>query len=262
MLVPHGFTKFSEALRAGAEVFHVLKKILHGKKLVTAVGDEGGFAPDLAGPQAVCELLMQAIETAGYKAGAQISLAVDAAASEFFDEKTQRYEMKKEGRSLSREEMVDEYVRLAGAFPLVSIEDGMGESDVAGWKLLSDKLGKKAQLVGDDIFVTQAARLKEGIAQHLANAILIKVNQVGSLSETLDTMAVATRAGWRSVVSHRSGETEDTFIADLVVATRAGQIKPGSLSRSERLAKYNQLLRIEGELGEVAEYAGVELFKA
>ena len=260
MLVPHGFERFSEALRAGAEIFHVLKKLLKADKMVTAVGDEGGFAPNLGGPQATCELLVKAIEAAGYKPRTQVSLALDVAASEFFDEKTQRYDMKKEGRQLAPAELVQEYEKLCEAYPIVSIEDGMSEVDAAGWRLLSDRLGKKLQLVGDDLFVTQAARLREGIKSGVANSILIKVNQVGSLTETLETMAVATRGGYRNVVSHRSGETEDTFIADLAVATRAGQIKTGSLSRSERLAKYNQLLRIEGELGATADYAGRELF--
>jgi enolase len=262
MLVPHGFDRFSEALRAGAEIFHVLKRLLKADNMVTAVGDEGGFAPSLAGPQATCELLVKAIEAAGYKPRTQVSLALDVAASEFFDEKTQRYEMKKESRSLAPSELVQEYEKLCEAYPIVSIEDGMSEVDAAGWRLLSDRLGKKLQLVGDDLFVTQAARLREGVKNGIANAILIKVNQVGSLTETLETMALATRAGYRNVVSHRSGETEDTFIADLAVATRAGQIKTGSLSRSERLAKYNQLLRIEGELGATADYAGKELFTA
>jgi enolase len=259
MIVPHGPAAFKDALRAGAEIFQALKKALREKKLVTAVGDEGGFAPDLPGPAATLELLVQAIEAAGYKPGKDVSLALDVAASEFYDAKTGRYVMKKENRELSREELVAEYVSLVGKYPIVSIEDGMGEHDDAGWKLLTEKLGAKTQLVGDDLFVTQAPRLQDGINRGLANAILIKVNQVGSLTETLECMALASKYAYRCVVSHRSGETEDTFIADLAVATRAGQIKTGSLSRSERLAKYNQLLRIEAELGHAARYAGAEI---
>jgi enolase len=258
MIVPHGLPTFAEALRAGAEVFHALKKLLKEKKFVTAVGDEGGFAPDLGGPQQTCEFLISAIDKAGYKAGKDISLALDVAASEFYDKASGRYLLKKEGRELSREELVNEYVSLAAKFPMVSIEDGMSENDNEGWRLLTDKLGKSTQLVGDDLFVTQAPRLQGGIDARIANSILVKVNQVGSLTETLECMALAGRHAYTCVVSHRSGETEDTFIADLAVATRAGQIKTGSLSRSERLAKYNQLLRIENELGSAARYAGLD----
>jgi enolase len=201
---------------------------------------------------------VQAIEQAGYKPGKDVSLALDVAASEFYDEKQGRYVLKKEGRELSRQELIEEYAQLVAKFPIVSIEDGCAENDIDGWAALTDKLGAKLQLVGDDLFVTQAPRLKDGIDKALANAILIKVNQVGTLTETLETMALAERHGYRSVVSHRSGETEDTFISDLAVATRAGQIKTGSLSRSERLCKYNQLLRIEQELGTAAHFAGLD----
>ena len=258
MIVPHGMESFAEALRAGSEVFHALKKILREKKMVTAVGDEGGFAPDLGGPAQTCEVLVQAIERAGYKPGTEIALALDVAASEFYDQKSGRYVMKKEGRECSRQELVGEYGSLCAKFPIVSIEDGMGEHDHEGWRMLSEARGGSQQLVGDDLFVTQAARLQNGIDQKLGNAILVKVNQVGSLTETLECMALAAQNAYRCVVSHRSGETEDTFIADLAVATRAGQIKTGSLSRSERLAKYNQLLRIEAELGAAARYAGLD----
>lgn len=261
MLVPHGLPTFSDALRAGAEVFHSLRKLLREQKQVTAVGDEGGFAPDLPGPDATLALLVAAIEKAGYKPGKEISLALDVAASEFWDDAVKQYVMKKESRTLTSEQLVKEYETLCSRYPIVSIEDGMSEIDEGGWKLLTQALGKKIQLVGDDLFVTQEARLRPGIERGLGNAILIKVNQVGTLSETLETMALAARFSYRCVVSHRSGETEDTFIADLAMATRAGQIKTGSLSRSERLAKYNRLLRIEDELGRNATYAGRELFK-
>jgi enolase len=247
MLVPHGAPTFKEALRMGTEVFHVLKD----RGLSTAVGDEGGFAPDLGNVEAG-DLLIQAIEKAGYRPGDQISLALDVASTEFF--KDGRYAF--DGGSYSSAEMVDQLAALVNRFPIISIEDGVAEDDWDGWALLTEKLGKTVQLVGDDLFVTNTSRLQRGIDLGVANSILIKVNQIGSLTETLQAIDLAGRAGYTSVISHRSGETEDTTIADLSVATRAGQIKTGSLSRSERVAKYNQLLRIEDELGNQAVYAG------
>ncbi len=251
MLVPHGAPSFKEALRMGTEVFHVLKGLLKDKGLSTAVGDEGGFAPDLGNTEAG-ELLVQAIEQAGYRPGDQISLALDVASTEFF--KDGRYAFG--GGSYDSAGMVEELAKLVSRFPIVSIEDGLAEDDWEGWGLLTAKLGDTVQLVGDDLFVTNTTRLQRGIEQGVANSILIKVNQIGSLTETLQAIDLAGRAGYTSVISHRSGETEDTTIADLAVATRAGQIKTGSLSRSERVAKYNQLLRIEDELGSQAVYAG------
>ncbi len=251
MLVPHGAPTFKEALRMGTEVFHVLKGLLKDKGLSTAVGDEGGFAPDLGNTEAG-ELLVQAIEKAGYRPGDQISLALDVASTEFF--KDGRYAF--DGGSYTSSEMVDQLAALVNRFPIISIEDGVAEDDWDGWALLTEKLGKTVQLVGDDLFVTNTSRLQRGIDLGVANSILIKVNQIGSLTETLQAIDLAGRAGYTSVISHRSGETEDTTIADLSVATRAGQIKTGSLSRSERVAKYNQLLRIEDELGSQAVYAG------
>ena len=254
MLVPHGAASFSEALRMGAEVFHTLKGLLSSQGLSTAVGDEGGFAPNLASNDAAGELLIQAIEKAGYRPGDQISLALDVASTEFY--KDGRYSFG--GGSYSSAEMVDQLAQLASRFPIVSIEDGLAEDDWDGWALLTERLGKTVQLVGDDLFVTNTSRLQRGIDLGIANSILIKVNQIGSLTETLQAIDLAGRAGYTSVISHRSGETEDTTIADLAVATRAGQIKTGSLSRSDRVAKYNQLLRIEDELGSQAIYAGAE----
>ena len=254
MLVPHGANSFREALRMGAEVFHTLKGLLSAQGLSTAVGDEGGFAPDLAGNDAAGELLIQAIEKAGYRPGDQISLALDVASTEFY--KDGRYAFG--GASYTSAEMVDQVAQLVSRYPIVSIEDGLAEDDWEGWSLLTERLGKTVQLVGDDLFVTNSSRLQRGIDQGIANSILIKVNQIGSLTETLQAIDLAGRAGYTSVISHRSGETEDTTIADLAVATRAGQIKTGSLSRSDRVAKYNQLLRIEDELGSQAVYAGAE----
>lgn len=251
MLVPHGAPSFKEALRMGTEVFHVLKGLLNDRGLSTAVGDEGGFAPDLGNTEAG-ELLVQAIEKAGYRPGDQISLALDVASTEFF--KDGRYAF--DGGSYDSAGMVEELAKLVSRFPIVSIEDGLAEDDWEGWGLLTAKLGDTVQLVGDDLFVTNTTRLQRGIEQGVANSILIKVNQIGSLTETLQAIDLAGRSGYTSVISHRSGETEDTTIADLAVATRAGQIKTGSLSRSERVAKYNQLLRIEDELGSQAVYAG------
>jgi enolase len=253
MVVPHGAGSFKEALRMGAEVFHTLKGLLHDRGMSTAVGDEGGFAPDL-GNDAAGDILVQAIEKAGYRPGDQISLALDVASTEFY--KDGRYAFG--GGSYSSAEMVDELAKLVSRYPIVSIEDGVAEDDWDGWKLLTERLGATVQLVGDDLFVTNSSRLQRGIDLGVANSILIKVNQIGSLTETLQAIDLAGRAGYTSVISHRSGETEDTTIADLAVATRAGQIKTGSLSRSERVAKYNQLLRIEDELGSQAVYAGAE----
>ena len=251
MIVPVGAPTFREALRWGAEVFAALAKVLKEKKLLTGVGDEGGFAPNLESNQAALELLIAAIEKAGYKPGEQIALAMDVAASEFYKEGQYVYD----GSSHSPEEFIDYLAQLVGQYPIISIEDGLHEEDWDNWKLLSQRLGN-IQLVGDDLFVTNPIRLKKGIELGAGNSILIKLNQIGSLTETLEAIDLATRKGYRSVISHRSGETEDTTIADLAVATRAGQIKTGSLCRSERVAKYNRLLRIEDELGDRAIYAG------
>jgi enolase len=251
MIVPHGASSFREALRMGAEVFHTLKGLLKERGMSTAVGDEGGFAPDLGNGEAG-DILIQAIEKAGYKPGDQISLALDVASTEFF--KDGRYAFG--GGSYSSAEMVDQLAALVSRYPIVSIEDGVAEDDWEGWRLLTERLGNTVQLVGDDLFVTNTSRLQQGIERGVANSILIKVNQIGSLTETLQAIDLAGRAGYTSVISHRSGETEDVTIADLSVATRAGQIKTGSLSRSDRVAKYNQLLRIEDELGKQAIYAG------
>ncbi len=253
MLVPHGAESFREALRMGAEVFHTLKDLLTQKGLSTAVGDEGGFAPNLESNKAAGDLLMQAIEQAGYRPGEQISLALDVASTEFYKEGQYFYG----GNSYSSEQMVEELAGLVNSFPIISIEDGLAEDDWDGWSLLTKKLGKSVQLVGDDLFVTNTRRLQRGIDENIANSILIKVNQIGSLTETLEAIELASRSSYTTVISHRSGETEDTTIADLSVATKSGQIKTGSLSRSERVAKYNQLLRIEDELGNQATYAGL-----
>jgi enolase len=254
MVVPLGATNFAEALRAGVEVFHALKANLKKDGLTTAVGDEGGFAPRLESIEEAIQRIMRSIEAAGYKAGSDIALALDCAASEFYDKKAGSYTWDKKPRT--REELVGIYDTLSAKYPIVSIEDGLAEDDWAGWKLLTDKIGKRVQLVGDDLFVTNPTRLSRGIGEGIANAILIKLNQIGTVTETLDTIRDATNAGYRSIISHRSGETEDTFIADLAVATNAGQIKTGSLSRSDRVAKYNQLLRIAFELGAGQVYAG------
>ena len=254
MIMPTGAETFSEGLRWGAEIFHTLKKILHDRGLSTAVGDEGGFAPNLSSATEALDVILQAIEKAGYKPGEDVKLALDCASTEFF--KNGSYLMEGEGKNLSSDEMSAFLADLVLRYPIVSIEDGMAEDDWAGWKLLTDKVGAKVQLVGDDLFVTNATRLREGIAKGVANSILVKVNQIGSLSETLEAVNTAHHARYTAVMSHRSGETEDSTIADLAVATNCGQIKTGSLSRSDRLAKYNQLLRIEGELGDTAVYAG------
>jgi enolase len=260
MIVPHGAPSFSEALRMGCEVFHHLKKILKKAGNITAVGDEGGFAPQLKSQEEALELLIGAIEAAGYAPGQQISLALDVAASEFFQDGV--YVLKKsDGSKRSSEEMITLYENWIAKFPIISIEDGMGENDWNGWKMLTDKLGKRIQLVGDDLFVTNTEKLRQGIEKGIANSILIKVNQIGSLTETLATMNMAFAANYTCITSHRSGETEDATIADLAVATNCGQIKTGSLSRSDRTAKYNQLLRIEEKLGADARFAKFPKFQ-
>ncbi len=258
MIMPVGATSFSEALRFGAETFHALKKVLHKKGLNTAVGDEGGFAPDLKSNSEAIEVILEAISAAGYQAGKDIFIALDAASSEFC--KDGKYELKAENKALTSAGLVDMYASWVEKYPIISIEDGMAEDDWDGWKLLTDRLSDKVQLVGDDLFVTNVLRLKMGIERKIANSILIKLNQIGTLTETLDSMQMAARAGYTSIVSHRSGETEDTTLADLAVATNAGQIKTGSMSRTDRLAKYNQLLRIEEELGSLAIYPGLAAF--
>jgi enolase len=258
MIVPAGLPSFDEALRAGAEVFHTLKKLLKDKGLTVAVGDEGGFAPRLASNEEAIQYVVRAIDEAGYKPGKQIFIALDCAASEFFDKKSGKYTFDK--KAIGRDELVGIYDALAQKYPIISIEDGCSEDDWDGWKALTARLGERVQLVGDDVFVTNVERLERGIESHVANAILIKLNQIGTLSETLDCIRLAGRSNYRSVISHRSGETEDSFIADLAVATNAGQIKTGSLSRSDRVSKYNQLLRIGFELGHGAVYAGADAF--
>jgi enolase len=259
MIVPDGLADFPDALRAGAEVFAALKKNLKEKGMVTAVGDEGGFAPRLESNEAAIQALMGAIESAGYKPGEDFHIALDCAASEFFDKKSGKYTFDK--KQVTGAELVGIYEALSSKYPLISIEDGCSEDDWDTWKALTNKIGKKVQLVGDDLFVTNVERLKRGIDGGYANAILVKLNQIGSLTETFDTIRMAQNAGYRSIISHRSGETEDSFIADLAVATNAGQIKTGSLSRSDRVAKYNQLLRIGFELGTGAVYAGKGPFR-
>jgi len=258
MIVPKGACCFREALRMGAEVFHALKSVLKSKGLSTAVGDEGGFAPRLENNEQALEVILQAIRQAGYKAGKDVFIALDPAASEFYDTAQKKYVFKKsDGSRRSSAEMADFYGKWLGKYPIITIEDGMAESDWDGWKLLTDRYGKKIQLVGDDIFVTNTKFLAKGIEMGVANSILIKVNQIGTLTETLDAIRMAARAGYRAVVSHRSGETEDSTIADIAVATNAGQIKTGSLCRTDRICKYNQLLRIEETLGKEAVYGGV-----
>ncbi|MFI4967715.1 MAG: phosphopyruvate hydratase [Gammaproteobacteria bacterium] len=260
MIIPSGAPDFSEALRYGAEVFHALKKVLHERGLATSVGDEGGFAPDLPSNEAALMAIMEAIERAGYKPGKDISLGLDAASNEFY--KDGRYHLESERRHYSSAEFADYLAGLVKRFPIVSIEDGMAEDDWDGWKTLTDKLGKRVQLVGDDVFVTNTRILKQGIARGVANSILIKVNQIGTLTETLEAIDMAVKAGYTAVVSHRSGETEDSTIADIAVGSKATQIKTGSLSRSDRLAKYNQLLRIQETLGARARYHGAKAFPA
>jgi enolase len=261
MVVPAGAPTFSEGLRWGAEIFHALKKILKGRKLNTAVGDEGGYAPDLPANEEALKLIMEAISAAGFKAGEQVFLAMDVAASEFFDKGSKKYNLKGEGKQFDSSGLLDYYQQLVSRYPIVSIEDGMAEDDWEGWKKITDVLGDKIQLVGDDLFVTNVERLSRGIESGTANSILVKVNQIGSLTETFDAVRMAHKAGFTSVMSHRSGETEDTTIADLAVALDCGQIKTGSASRSDRVAKYNQLLRIEQQLGAGARYAGMNSIK-
>jgi enolase len=262
MIVPLGLPTFREALRAGAEVFHNLKKILSKRGSSTAVGDEGGFAPDLTGADAACEIVVEAIKAAGYTPGKDIALALDVASSELYDKATGKYVFKKEKKELDTAGMVALYRGLVDRFHVVSVEDGMAENDWDGWKKLTDELGARVQLVGDDLFVTNPERIKEGIRRGSANSVLVKVNQIGSVTETLEAVETAHRHGWTTITSHRSGETEDTFIADLAVATRAGQIKTGSLARTDRVAKYNRLLKIELDLGATAIYPGGTAFKA
>ena len=260
MVMPVGADSFREALRMGAETFHNLKKILKEKGLNTNVGDEGGYAPDLNTNEEAIQVIIEAIKKAGYEPGKDICIALDCAASEFYDAENNIYDWKGEGRKMNAEELCAFYEDICGKYPVISIEDGMAEDDWDGWKLLVEKIGDKVQLVGDDLFVTNTERLKRGIEEGAANAILIKVNQIGTLTETLDAIEMAKKAGFTAVVSHRSGETEDTTIADLVVGVNAGQIKTGSASRTDRIAKYNQLLRIEELLGDAAQYAGMDAF--
>jgi enolase len=262
MVAPYGASKFSEALRMGAEIFHTLKSVLKKRGYSTSVGDEGGFAPNLKSNEEALEVVMDAITKAGYKPGEQVGIALDPAASEFYDAGKKKYVFKKSDKSeRTSEQMVEFWAGWVKQYPIISIEDGMAEDDWDGWKTMTNALGNKIQLVGDDLFVTNVERLKTGIEKGIANSILIKVNQIGTLTETLNSMRMATNAGYTSVVSHRSGETEDAFIADLAVATAAGQIKTGSASRTDRIAKYNQLLRIEEELGAAGSYAGRGAFR-
>ena len=258
MIIPIGAPSFREALRYGAEVFHALKKILHDKGMSVAVGDEGGFAPNVPNHEAAIEMILEAIAAAGYVPGEQIALGLDCAASEFY--KDGKYSLEAEGLVLSSEEWINVMATWVDKYPIISIEDGMGESDWDGWKLLTERLGKKVQIVGDDLFVTNTKILKEGIDKGIANSILIKINQIGTLTETFAAIEMAKRAGYTAVISHRSGETEDSTIADIAVGCNAGQIKTGSLSRSDRMAKYNQLLRIEEDLGDIASYPGRSAF--
>jgi enolase len=262
MVAPYGAPSFAEALRMGAEVFHTLKNVLKKRGYSTSVGDEGGFAPNLKSNDEALEVILEAIGQAGYRPGVDMGLALDPAASEFFDSKKTKYIFKKSDKSeRSPEQMVEFWANWVRQYPIISIEDGMAEDDWRGWKVLTDVLGKRIQLVGDDLFVTNTKRLDRGIKEGVANSILIKVNQIGTLTETLEAIEMARKAGYTSVISHRSGETEDTFIADLVVAMGTGQIKTGSASRTDRIAKYNQLLRIEEELGDAATFAGKKAFR-
>lgn len=260
MILPVGAKSFREGLRMGAEVFHSLKKVLSERGLACGVGDEGGFAPNLGSNREALELIVEAIEKAGYKPGDDVRLGLDVAATEMYDKETKIYDLKHEGKKLTAEQMVDLYEEWVNNFPIVTIEDGLDEEDWDGWKVLTERLGKKVQLVGDDLFVTNTERLERGIEAGVANSILIKVNQIGTITETLDAIEMAKRAGYTAVISHRSGETEDTTIADLAVAVNAGQIKTGAPSRTDRVAKYNQLLRIEEMVGEQARYCGMKSF--
>lgn len=260
MILPVGAPNFREALRMGAEVFHALKSVLKNKGMVTSVGDEGGFAPNLESNEEAIKVILEGIELAGYKPGDDVRIGMDVASSEFYDADKKVYVMKGEGKTMTSVEMIDFYESLLDKYPIITIEDGLDEEDWEGWKLLTERLGKRVQLVGDDLFVTNTERLKKGIDMGVGNSILIKVNQIGTLTETLDAIEMAKRAGYTAVVSHRSGETEDVTIADLVVATNAGQIKTGAPSRTDRVAKYNQLLRLEEHLGDDAIYAGLSAF--
>lgn len=260
MIMPVGADNFREGLRMGAEIFHELKAVLKEKGMNTAVGDEGGFAPNLATNEDAIRAILEAVERAGYEAGKDIKIALDVAASEFYDSERDNYNLTGEGVVRTADEMVDYYEMLCEKYPVISIEDGLAEDDWKGWKILTERLGNKIQLVGDDLFVTNTKRLSEGIEKGIANSILIKVNQIGTLTETFDAIEMAKKAGYTAVVSHRSGESEDTTIADIVVGLNAGQIKTGSLSRTDRIAKYNQLLRIEERLGDAGQYAGLDAF--
>lgn len=260
MIMPVGADSVREAIRMGAEIFAALKKVLKDKNMITTVGDEGGFAPNLKTNEDAIKVILEATEKAGYKAGEDIKIAIDAASSAFYDNDKKVYILEGEGKTMTSSEMVDYYAELCEKYPIISIEDGLAEDDWEGWKELTEKLGSKVQLVGDDLFVTNTKRLKQGIEKGIANSILIKVNQIGTLTETLDAIEMAKKAGYTAVISHRSGETEDTTIADLAVATNAGQIKTGSLSRTDRIAKYNQLIRIEELIGPAAEYLGGDAF--
>ena len=260
MILPVGAPSFKEGLRMGAEVFHSLKKVLSERGLACGVGDEGGFAPNLGSNREALELIVEAISKAGYEPGKDVMLGLDVAATEMYDKETKLYDLKHEGKKLTAEQMVDLYEEWVNNFPIVTIEDGLDEEDWDGWKVLTDRLGKKVQLVGDDLFVTNTERLERGIEAGVANSILIKVNQIGTITETLDAIEMAKRAGYTAVISHRSGETEDTTIADLAVAVNAGQIKTGAPSRTDRVAKYNQLLRIEETVGAQARYCGLKSF--
>ncbi|WP_326908827.1 phosphopyruvate hydratase [Sedimentibacter sp. MB31-C6] len=260
MVMPVGACCFKEALRMGTEIFHSLKNVLKGKGLNTAVGDEGGFAPNLTSNEEALSTIVEAIEKAGYVPGKDVMLALDVAASELYNSESKLYSLEGEGRQFTQSEIVDFYVDLVNKYPIISIEDGMDEEDWDGWKMLTEKLGNKVQLVGDDLFVTNTERLKRGINLSVANSILIKLNQIGTITETLDAIEMAKRAGYTAVVSHRSGETDDTTISDLVLAVNAGQIKTGAPSRIDRVAKYNQLMRLEDLLGEAAQYNGLEVF--
>lgn len=260
MIMPVGADNFREGLRMGAEIFHELKAVLKEKGMNTAVGDEGGFAPNLATNEDAIRAILEAVERAGYEAGKDIKIALDVAASEFYDSERDNYNLTGEGVVRTADEMVDYYEMLCEKYPVISIEDGLAEDDWKGWKILTERLGNRIQLVGDDLFVTNTKRLSEGIEKGIANSILIKVNQIGTLTETFDAIEMAKKAGYTAVVSHRSGESEDTTIADIVVGLNAGQIKTGSLSRTDRIAKYNQLLRIEERLGDAGQYAGLDAF--
>ncbi|WP_026478338.1 phosphopyruvate hydratase [Alkaliphilus transvaalensis] len=260
MIMPVGAESFTEGLRMGVEIYHSLKSVLKAKGLATAVGDEGGFAPNLASNEEALQVIIEAIEKAGYKPGEEIKLALDVAATEIYDEEKKTYHLAGEGITKTAEEMVDFYEELVNKYPIISIEDGLSEDDWAGWKLMTDRLGKRIQIVGDDLFVTNTTRLEKGIETGTANSILIKVNQIGTITETLDAIEMAKRAGYTAVISHRSGETEDATIADIAVAVNAGQIKTGAPARTDRVAKYNQLLRIEDNLGDLAKYRGNKVF--